>query len=262
MVKIKSYLICLLFLSAFQSSVLLASSNNVIDEMGFLSQNEINDLQAEIESIQDTYLMDVVIVITDDTQGKSSMEFADDYFDYNDFGIGAEYDGLLLLVNMNARELWISTTGSQTIDQYAGAIDSMIDRISPFLSDGAYYEAGMEFVRQINSIETNLTQNSSSAIQKTFLMKVVDMIKSPFPYIAGILIAAIATIAITLSSKGKVTVTNRTYETPGSFKLERQTDRFIRESVHRVKIENKSSSGGGSHMGSSGRSHGGGGGHF
>lgn len=264
MFKLKGYISRIFWLSFFvifffQSLVLFASSQNVIDEMGFLSEKEIVYLQSEIEEIQDNFLMDVVIVITDDTEGKTSMVFADDYFDYNGFGIGNDHDGILLLVNMDARELWISTTGSQTINQYESSIDVMIDQITPYLSNGQYYEAGLELIRNIESIEEN---GNMPVVQKTFLTKVGDMVKSPIPYIAGILLASIATGIITLSSKGKVTVTNRTYEAPGSFKLERQTDRFIRENIHRVKIETKSSSGGGSHTGSSGRSHGGGGGRF
>ena len=58
------------------------------------------------------YDMDIVIVITDDVKGKSSMDFADDFYDDNGYGIGFDSSGLLFLVNMEDREVWISTAGT------------------------------------------------------------------------------------------------------------------------------------------------------
>ncbi len=47
----------------------------------------------------------------------------------------------------------ISTTGQQTINQYESSIDVMIDQITPYLSNGQYYEAGLELIRNIETIE-------------------------------------------------------------------------------------------------------------
>ena len=77
----------------------------VEDAAGLLTQEEIDDLQSEAERLYELYGRDVVIVTTNDTDGKSAMEFADDYFDYN----GYSDEGLLLLVDMGNREWWIST---------------------------------------------------------------------------------------------------------------------------------------------------------
>lgn len=281
--KMRKGILGIVLLMMLQLHVLYANTQNVIDDMGYLSEDEQASLQATIETIQTQYLMDAVIVITDDTQGKSSMEFADDFFDYNGYGIGEEYDGILLLVNMGARELWISTTGSHTINQYSHLTNSMVNSVSPYLSDSEYYEAGMEFLNLIIGIENEVPTSSqnyssqddyaydysddTSSVQyreETVSTRVEDMVTSPWPYLGAIIIASVITGVITGASKGSVTITNRTYEKPGSFSLTRQTDRFIRENTTRVKIETKSSSssGGGTHTGSSGRSHGGSGGSF
>ena len=39
---------------------------------------------------------DIVVVTTNSTDGKSSMAYADDFFDYNGYGMGDNYDGALL----------------------------------------------------------------------------------------------------------------------------------------------------------------------
>jgi uncharacterized protein len=60
-----------------------ASTQNVKDYMNYLSQGEVDELQDEINRIKNTCGLEAVIVITDKTDGKSSMEYADDYYDYN-----------------------------------------------------------------------------------------------------------------------------------------------------------------------------------
>ena len=52
--------------------------------------------------------MDLVVVTANTLGGKSPMEYADDYYDYN----GYTDDGALLLVSMEDRDWWISTKGS------------------------------------------------------------------------------------------------------------------------------------------------------
>ena len=101
------------------------SSDNVNDELNYLSENEIIEIQSEIEHVVNTHGLDIAIVITDDTDGKSSRSFADDYYDSHGFGIGNDASGLLLLINMDIREVWISTTG-KAIDIFT---DSRINSI-------------------------------------------------------------------------------------------------------------------------------------
>jgi len=98
----KSSISALILLSFFfisyisQALVFAESSKNVKDYLNYLTAEE---------------KLDVVIVITDNTQGKSSRDFADDFYDYNGYGIGTRKSGLLMLVNMQNREIWISTCG-------------------------------------------------------------------------------------------------------------------------------------------------------
>ena len=85
--------------------------SNVKDYLDYLTDDEESELQEAIDSVRTGYNLDVVIVITDDTEGKSSKDFADDYYDYNGHGVGSDSSGLLMLINMAEREVWISTTG-------------------------------------------------------------------------------------------------------------------------------------------------------
>lgn len=112
MVGIKNYkkLVAIIFFVSIimiNSVVALAYKNLVFDEAGLLTQDEIVSLETEANELSEKYNMDIVITTTDDTGGLSSREYADDYFDYNGFGVGSEYDGILFLIDMDNREAYI-----------------------------------------------------------------------------------------------------------------------------------------------------------
>lgn len=231
---------------------------NVVDEADLLSESEEEDLQQRIDEIKLELKLEPVVVYVNSIGSKSPMEFADDYFDYNGYGIGSDRQGILLLVNMGTRDLWISTAGDRTIDTYQSYIDSMVDYVTDDLSDGDYEAAAKTFLNYIESVETKTDVGNIKGVEgRSFLSYFIHPIILLISVVAG----AIGVLIVTLGSKGKNTVTNRTYEASEGFKLAKQTDQFLRDAVVKTKIES-SSSGSGSHRGSSGSSHGGGGGKF
>ena len=67
---------------------------------------------------------------------------------------------------------------------------------------------------------------------------------TPIIYVIALVIAVIGTLIASSGSKGKVTVSNRTYEEGGSFELTAQRDDFINQTVTKVRVSSQSSSGG------------------
>ena len=253
---------------AYLPMALAFQSANVDDTLNLLTDQQVKELQSLIETTSLEHNLDLAVVITDQTEGKSSRDFADDYYDSKGFGVGEDYSGLLLLINMKDREVWISTTG-RAIDIFTDArINAMVDSITGFLSDGNYNQACTEFVNQVRNYAAQggpAGQHRINTDPGTYMERVIRQIQSPLVYIIPLVIAIIATVLASLSSKGKVTINNRTYEEKDSFQLVDTQDHFIRESVTQMKIPNNpGGSGGGSstHTGSSGSTHGGGGGRF
>ncbi|HBI02481.1 MAG TPA: hypothetical protein DDY49_00440 [Paenibacillaceae bacterium] len=253
---------------AYLPMALAFQSANVDDTLNLLTDQQVKELQSLIETTSLEHNLDLAVVITDQTEGKSSRDFADDYYDSKGFGVGEDYSGLLLLINMKDREVWISTTG-RAIDIFTDArINAMVDSITGFLSDGNYNQACTEFVNQVRNYAVQgvpAGQHRINTDPGTYMERVIRQIQSPLVYIIPLVIAIIATVLASLSSKGKVTINNRTYEEKDSFQLVDTQDHFIRESVTQMKIPNNpGGSGGGSstHTGSSGSTHGGGGGRF
>lgn len=260
------------------TGVQAASNKNIKDDLGFLTAEELSLVQAEIDKAVIEHKLDIVIVFTDDTEGKSSRDFADDYYDYNGYGVGSDASGLLMLVNMGERELWISTTGEAISIFTDNRINDVLDIVAPYLSEENYYQAAIEFINQVKyfaaigaptpGIPGNKEEipyypdNSSSS--DTYWEKVLHNMTSPAVYLVGIILALVGTAIASSGNKGRVTIDNRTYELGGSFQLIDKRDDFINQTVTRTRIpkNNTSSSGGGGssiHRGSSGRSHGGGG---
>ncbi|OPZ94247.1 MAG: hypothetical protein BWY74_00717 [Firmicutes bacterium ADurb.Bin419] len=249
-----------------------SNPNNVIDNLGYLTESEITELQSRINSIKETYVLDTVIVITDNTEGKSSMVYADDYYDYNDYGLDSKYSGLLMLINMQKREVWISTEG-KAIDIFTDSrIKNMVNNVTNSLSNGNYYDACKIFLNDVSRYANSgipkgqyRAEGDPPYVNATYLDKVLRLMRTWYIYLIALAISIIATAIVSYSSKGKVTIDNRTYEEGGSFALSENSDIYLRETTTRTKIERNSGGGSGrssTHSGSSGRSHGGGGGRF
>lgn len=116
MVNIKSkkifYLLSIIILILVLNPMILKGQElKVFDEANLFSSDELKALDLEANKISETYNMDIIIVTTDDAQGKTSREYADDYYDYNGLGIGSDADGILFLIDMDNSEAYISVSG-------------------------------------------------------------------------------------------------------------------------------------------------------
>ncbi len=113
----------------------------VIDNAGLLSEQEAADLEEKLERISGELQADIVVLTENDIDGQDVVAYADDFFDYNGYGQGEHYDGVLLFLEMETRTWYISTSGSGirafTDDRIQDAGDEMV----PYLSDGDYYGA-------------------------------------------------------------------------------------------------------------------------
>lgn len=124
-----------------------AAEQRVFDQAGLLEAGEISELESTISDMRQKWKLDFVVVTTDDAQGKTAQAYADDYYDDNGFGEGADKSGALFLIDMDNREAYISTTGS-AIQLYTDArIERMLDAVFEYLPDGDYYQSAAAFLQ-------------------------------------------------------------------------------------------------------------------
>ena len=118
----------------------------VYDYAELLTEDQEKDLALKAKDILTKNNIDIAIVTVNFTNGLSSMEYADDFYDYNSFGFGEEASGLLMLINMEEREVWISTTGKAIKVFNNQKIEALLDAAYTGLSRGDYYKAGNDFL--------------------------------------------------------------------------------------------------------------------
>ncbi|MBP5167043.1 MAG: TPM domain-containing protein [Oscillospiraceae bacterium] len=232
----------------------------VVDGADIFTDAEEDDLAGRIAEMGERLGNDFVIVTVNDTGRLSHMEYADDFFDYNGYGLGPDYDGMLLLICMNSqhRGWWISTY-AECFDRFWDRdIDDLGEAIKPYLSAGEYYRAAEVYLDGVEEVFAR------PADYHTQLQKRESVRGAILPALIVALIAALIVIAV-LRGKMKTVRTAGSaagYMVKDSFYLRRQSDTFLHSHVTKTRKQSSSSSGHSSHSSSSGRSHGGGGGSF
>ena len=241
----------------------LFAQRRVIDNAGLLTTGEILELEDRLAEIASTYNFDLVIVTETNIGSASPMDYADDYFDYNGYGLGKDRDGCLLLQVTETRDYWISTSG-RGIDIYnAYAEEKMQSDVVKYLKANNPAEAYRAYIKNWKK----LLSLDAKGKRYNFIHRY-----ALFMYIAALLSSlskGFATVGI--MKKKMNTVHPKTeadsFTIPDSLVYSQRQDNFLYSTVTKTKISSSSSSSSGgsssrSHTSSSGRSHGGGGGKY
>ena len=108
----------LLPIGAVQPVTVLAESGHparLVDNAGLLDEDEALELESKLDEISQEYDCDVVILTEETINGAEPMDYADDYFDYEGYGMGEDNSGILFLITMSERKWWISTHGARSV---------------------------------------------------------------------------------------------------------------------------------------------------
>ncbi len=255
-----------------------AASQRMVDNADLLTELEENSIESKLDGLSAKHGLDIVIVTVDSTDGKSVKDYADDYYDHN----GYREDGILLLIGMDDRDWWISTTGyGITVFTDAG-LDYISDRFVPYLSDGEYSEAFTVFADLCDSfiIRAGSDDPYDHGGMPDDYFDSGEYAKEPYDIKISLVISLLIGLASAFIGTGimkgqlnTVRPQNKAdnYVKADSMKVTRSRDLYLYSHVSkRLRPQNNSgSSSGGSfsrgssvHRSSSGRSHGGRGGKF
>ena len=124
-----------------------ADGTAVDDQAGLFSQEEEQELTDRIEELTADWNMDFVVVTTEDAEGKTSEEYADDYYDYN----GYADDGALYLIDLDNGSVWISTAGKMIRYLTDARIDAVIDAGYDNLKAKNYADGILEMLNETES---------------------------------------------------------------------------------------------------------------
>lgn len=263
MLLVMSVSIMSVFLGFSASSA--AGKKSVIDDAGLIKASDEKELDKKIKNIQKDKF-DVVILTVKSLDGKSAQDYADDYYDNNDYGLDNEKSGVLFLVSKGDRKYHISTKGAGIKAFTDYGIGRIKEEIKPYLSDGDYFDACDEFL--------NITKNFVKAYKDGTPYDTDNPYNEEIDYVILEVIALVIAFVIALISVGIMRLRMNTakpkgtameYIKKGSFKLTSEKDIFMYSTVTKTaKPKGNDNSAGGSttHVSSSGSEHGGGGGSF
>jgi uncharacterized protein len=238
-------------------SVQVFARDRIVDNAGLLSASEKNDLTRLMDAIASAYNFDLVIVTETGIGNISPMDYADDFFDYNGYGLGSDRDGCLFLQVTGSRDFWFSTSGRgiTILNQYA--YQKLESATIEFLREGNSYAAFRAFIL---AWEEFLGLEAKGRSYNFFYQWNIVLV-----LIAWLAALVIGCLIVHIWKQGMNTAMPQTqaaaYITPGSLNFTVKKENFLYSTITKIKRETQSSSsgGGGTHTSSSGRSHGGGG---
>lgn len=235
----------------------------LVDDADLLTNSEESTLLSLLDDISERQQVDIVVVTVDSLDGKSAQDYADDFYDYNGYGFGSENDGILLLISMEDRDWYISTTGYGITVVTDAGLEYMYGTFSDDLSDGNYAEAFTTFAEQCDDF---ITQANTGKPYDSG-----NLPKAPFGVVKHIIIAVaigfIVALIVTGIMKSKLKSVHSQpsatdYVKKDSMHITENREMFLYRHIDRKEKPKNNGSGSSTHTSSSGTTHGGGGGKF
>lgn len=271
--------LCTLWVLLLLPMLAMAETQPVVDDASLFTASEIQQMTAIIRRIQETYQMDAVVVtsraVKEDSWGDGdvSQAFADDYFDYNGYGLGTDEAGLLYLIDMTNRVPVISTKGVMIDYITDHRLEEMFDNSASYLKHGQYGQAAITVLTTLEGFlqegreEGSFRYDAVTGERLSGLYNKLTKSEAVFSVIVGLGCALlfVCVVSFRYSLKGSTYKYDPAQHCQISW-LDRK-DRFLRQSI--VRTRNEPSGGGGHggggggfgssvHTSSSGSSHGGG----
>lgn len=247
-------------------SVYAAEEGNVYDDAGLLTEGEISTLNEKIEELKAQSGWNVYAVTTDDAMGKSATAYADDFFDLHS---PEQEDGVALLIDMDNREITISTCGEAIRYLTDARIDAILDEAYTDVSNENYGDCLITMVDGVSGYY----QKGISEGQYNYDTETGEISRYHTLTFAEIgitmLVALVCGASLYVAVAAGYTLRFNTYQydfrANGRVNLRIKQDNFVNQTVTQRRIPKQTSSGGShssgrssTHHSSSGRSHGGG----
>lgn len=281
---VRKMLACLLLMLLMLPCTALADTQ-VIDNAMILSADEETEITGMIDRIEKEHQVDLVVLTANDVPTDYSdslyrvMRYADDYYDNGGYGMGPDDSGLLFLIDMNNRVMWISTGGVMIdyINDYRE--EAIFDAVEGSMRYGQYGQAVKTAVRRIGAymdegrMEGTFRYDEATGKRLTGMYNALTRTEMLVALLAGVAVAAVFVVSVTARYNLKGSTYSYSLNDNATCTLTKDDEQFIRNTVTRTPRNtgsgSRSGSGGrsggfgsGVHRSSGGRTHGGGGRRF
>lgn len=230
----------------------------ITDNAKILTDSELSSLSEKLENIRQQYDFEVAIVTEAEMTSADAMSSADDIYDYNGYGAGANDDGIMLYICTGTREYHLTTHADGMRVFNKNGITYLKKNIQPHLENNNFYHAMDTFINLSDELLT-MAKNGEPFNKKqystTYFLIVIGC--------ALLIPLLIAYIMMNAQLQKMNTAVEDDYAAnyikPGSKKLTVSRDIFLYSHITKTEKPKDNSA---SHKSSSGRTHGGSGGSF
>ena len=153
MKRISAIILSALFLFLFSVCSYADSFDVMIDDRASLfSEEEAENIDGVAYEFANLTEFSVAVVTTENAMGKSAMEFADDYYDSLIFSSGWSENGILFLIDMDNREIYVSCAGL-CIDEYSDyELNEIVDGGYAYVSAGKYSDCIITMISEAEKL--------------------------------------------------------------------------------------------------------------
>lgn len=227
------------------------STQHVYDKANLFTSDELNDLEEQCVSYGRDAGVEIMILTHNDPDAVYAEDYIEDFEDQLSYA-----DRVYLLIDMYNRDVFIEGYGKAQTYIHSKRIDEILDEITPYLSDGNYYDACLTYIEKSaaymkDDSELNYDYNYSHTPQSSdpdadyydetwpsqnYYPKEKSIITNVwFQLIISVIIGAAVVAVMAYSSGGKMTTGSSNYIDQGHSGLIGRRDDYIRTTVTRVR---------------------------
>ena len=233
-------------------SAFAESGTYVFDEQGILKSSEFSTLEGMGADYANEYNVGVYLLITDTMNGKSDPsssernEFARQYYQSHDLGVGANKDGIIFVIAVKSRDyVTVKHFNDKSTDPFSdNGVDALEEDVKSYLKNNNWYGGSRAYY---DTVGEQLSYFAATGKQWTepdplgLLLKILATLGIPAA-VAGVVVRGEKAAMKTAREASEAS----NYLDRSSFQLTASHDDFVNTSMSAVPIpKNEGKSGGG-----------------
>lgn len=210
-------------------------SGPVYDYANLLSDKEEAELEERVAGLEEDWDMNFVILTIEDAQGKSAMDYADDFYMDQGYYDNERRGGVIYLIDMDNREVRVETAHDMLYYLTDKRVDAVIDAGYEELTEGYYYGCFWYMMDQTEEfLEDGIPAGQYTYDSETGEIRVYRSITSGeavLAILAAILAGAAACLYVRFSYRKKYTTYRYPWQEKGQFQARKKTDHIVNQVV-------------------------------
>lgn len=263
--------------------VIALADEQVIDRADLFNSAEVDSMELIISRIEQEHQVDMVVLTANDVPYDYSesmwkvRDYADNFYDNGGYGMGEDDSGMLILLDMNNRVMWLSTGGVMIEYINDAREEEILDEAYGHLARGSYGNALTAALSKVEKLmdkgraEGTFLYDEATGKRLGGIYNALTTAEMLLAAVAGVAVAAVVFLSVNGSYNLKGSTYSYDRSANASVKLIQDDETFVRQFVNRAPRNTGShgphggggrSGGSGVHRSSGGVRHGGGGRRF